>query len=421
LLKHKNLFCLWFGIFSTLLATQEFTAYEFETLVAKALKESPEIKVAHNSVQEKERAVMVQRAQYLPNLTLSASSLFDDRSRGGHTTHIGVQATQTIFNPTTIVKNQVASRQQSISQVNLELEKTRIQANTQTALLKAWLEQQREALMQLLLATASSEFARATKKAELGLLNRLQTLVAQSSLQNDAKTVAQYKDRLNNAFAELERAVGSNFEKGTDEALPKLKFVAPAFTPPGKAECMALALQNRKEMQLAAEKIELETEGRKLALAGYLPTVSATASTSGINDGLIITRHGKAGLLASWNFFDGAGHKFEAEVAEARSLRAENELELTKIKISTEVAVAFANAEVKQKELDWKTVKLREEHQTLTQKTARQQAGLFTQVELQKAQLEWTQAQFSWLEAKIALHLAQIELKMRCGFPTVWN
>lgn len=406
-----------------LVAADVAATYDFKDLIEIALHQSPEIKAVECSVQDKDRLVMAQRAQYFPKVVASASSNHDDHFNY-ECSDFTVQLTQPIFDPTVIVKNRLAATQKSMAQINAELERTKVYGVAEFTWLKAWLEQQRETLNSLSLKVAQQDFAKEQKKITLGMLSELQAFAVTSKLKNEEKKQAQYYDSLNSAFVELERVLGGQVKMFEDEVRAQLKFVDDGFILPSKEECLAKALDNRQETRLLQRKIELEQQNKSLAYSGYLPVVSgfvAAKRSSNHHDDVGAKKwRGRAGMKATWAFFDGAGHKFEAEAAAARALRGENELELAKVKIEAEVIIAFNAAQIKKHELDLQTIKLQEDFRAFCQAEARYKNGLIALLEKHKANLLWTEAQFTWLTHKIALQQAFAALKNRCGNPSEW-
>jgi outer membrane protein TolC len=196
--------------------------------------ESPEIKALQSSVHEKDRASWAVRAGYLPNLTLSVDSQHHDHGDMATEHNVALQITQKIFAPDTIAKNRIATTQKTLAVIALELEQARIQAAAEAAYLKAWLEQQRQKLINLSEQTAAQVLTQEQKKASLGLYTKLQSMLAESNFAGEHCKTIQYCHSLSSAEAALERALGHSLQEATVKDFPKLKLSTPACTLPEK-------------------------------------------------------------------------------------------------------------------------------------------------------------------------------------------
>lgn len=410
--------------FSCLVATNLCsTSYQFGELVDQALSQSPLVKAAGHTITEKDRALQAERAKFLPSIVASGSSVYDDRS-GANTSQLKIAGTQKILDPVAVVENRLAKTQKNISQVSSLLEQDKVREAVEAAFPRAWLEQERRAFIDCLEKTAQLIFDKDRREGELGLLSKVGVLSSVSKLKESKKSVEQYFHRLDFVFVELEKSVGTQIlGEEPEKRYPHLTAGSLKLVLPERDSCLEKASQSRKELKISLGQIDVEEGRSKAAIAGYIPTISGVVFSDGIKDPLFNEStkwNVRGGINASWNFFDGAGRRFQSQAADARKLKASQDLEYWRIKINAQVAKALDSASEKEKEFDWRTTKLREQKQLFEGKTKKQKLGLISKVEWQQAELEWLKAQFDWLSSRVEFWVAGNQLKASCGYPENW-
>ena len=115
---------------------------------------------------------------------------------------------------------------------------------------------------------------------------------------------------------------------------------------PDLQNCVNYALSNRKDLTIDNNIIQQKELAIKMANAGFLPTISVTASTNGAHD-FIPNKddsHGfSAGLNASWNIFDNGVTQASVDRAKAARDIAVLSLEQDKNNIDLAVRKAYYN------------------------------------------------------------------------------
>lgn len=399
--------------------------YQFQELVSQALESSPVVKAAGHTVREKDRSVQVERAKFMPSVSATASSIFDNRS-GANTSQLKFSGSQKILDPVAVVENRLARTQKEISEVSQKLDQDKVREGVEVVFPRAWLEQERQAFIDCLAKASQLLFDKDRREGELGLLSKVQVLSSVSRLKESKKRVSQYFDQLDSIFAELEKTVGIEILGGPnqEDRYPKLTMSDQFFKVPDRAICLDLAHHNRKELTITQNQIDIEEGRAKAAISGYIPTISGVAFADGLKDPLFGNEtkwNSRAGITASWNFFDGASKRFQSEAADARRLKVSQDLDYWRIRINTQVAKALDSAQEKEKEFDWRTTKLREQKEVFERKTTEKKLGLISRVVWQQAELDWLKAQFDWLSSRVDFWVASNQLKASCGYPENWS
>lgn len=412
-MKIKFLFLLSF--FSTLSA-----GYQIYELIEKALLESPAIKSANFSIKEKDRLVQAAKSKFMPSGTLSVSTGINPNNNifynfDRHQSQIKLAINQKIFDPAAIIENKVAKINKNIAQINSELEATKTVEEINTTFHKAWLEQERATFIDQLWSTSAIDLERDLRKAKNGLASKVQTYSNLAKFGENKKQVLKYSNSRSKAFSDLEKTIGVpflenssyltlSFDEKNEEIGPRQFYIDQA-------------LENRNEIALALKQIELEDKNSELAISGYLPSVSGLASFEGLKDHHSERKHNcraHVGLSATWNFFDGAGHKFQREAAQARKFRAQENLEFLKMRIGSQISDLFDSAQEKQAELDYSNNRFSEQKKVFDKKNLEFKVGLISKNEFERAKLDRLKAKFDWLESKIGLKNAQIQLALGC-------
>ncbi len=399
-----------------------FAAYQTDDLISKALLENPSIQATASSIDEKNSIVNFAKSKFVPNATLSLSTFCKDpmhwhsKETKDNFSQAKLLITQKIFDPSSIVEHKLAKVQKEISCANKGLEELKIRQEIETLFPKVWLEQERKTLIDQLWQAAKLELKRDTKRAKLGLLSHVQVASSLAKFNESKKQVLKYPDNLEKAFCELQKAVGTQIYG--PENYPKLLLAQEEITIKPVDFYLEKALENRQEIEVAKHQIDLEEKNSALALSGYLPTISGQTSVEGQNHHYFDRKshwNGQIGLCASWNFFDGGGHKFQRDAALARKFRAEENLELLKIKIGAQTNNSFQAVQEKLKDLDCAEQKFNEQKAIFNKKKAEFRLGLISKHEMEQATLNWLKVKFDWLEVKTDLKIAKKQLDLGCG------
>ena len=376
-----------------------------------ALASHPQVQAAQNEASAAGERVREARSAYYPSVSadltgsqsnhdarfgagsLSASRLFDRFGQG-----ISVSQLITDLGRTS---NLVASSKLQAQAVQQDYQATRYDV-----LLRV-----NQAYFNALQAQAVVKVARETVAARQQLFDQVTTLM-QNKLKSqldvsftevnlsDAKLLLiRAQDGVQQAFAELARAIGSDqpasFEL-TDEPLPA--------SPPDQPQPMIdEALKNRPEvasLRLSSDAAHRFAEAEKdlnrptvslAAVAGFLPLINA---------GQIPTEYEGAAVNLNIPIFN--GHLFNArrEAARYRAAAEDQRSKDIRLRVTRDVRVAWASASTAYQRLDVVAQFVKQASLALALAQGRYNLGLSSIVELTQAQLNLTRAEIESLGAK---------------------
>lgn len=242
-------------------------------------------------------------------------------------------------------------------------------------------------------------FDQVTALAQNKLKSQLDVSFTEVNLSDAKLLLIRAQDGVQQAFAELARAIGSDqpasFEL-TDEPLPA--------SPPAQPEQMIdEALKNRPEvasLRLSSDAAHRFAEAEKdlkrptvnfVAVAGFLPYINAPQ---------IPAEYEGAAVNVSIPIFN--GHLFSArhEAARYRAAAQDQRLKDVNLRVTRDVRVAWANASTAYQRLDVAAQFVKQASLALELAQGRYNLGLSSIVELTQAQLNLTRAEIENLGAK---------------------
>lgn len=253
------------------------------------------------------------------------------------------------------------------------------------------------------------------------------TLQARVNLANDRVAVESARIRVAQARSALAQALGLD-EPGGLSAVPPATLDGPipsAEEPPPLEELVRAALSRRPAAAAQAARVEAADAAVGAAHAGWLPTLSASASygrqgeelagTEGVYGDPSRAYAASAGLVLTWNLFD--GRRTTAAVSRARALarRARASLDRTEAQVAKEAGDARAAVVAHARSVALAAESLGLAEQGLALARQRLEAGLASQLEVRDASLKLTQAELSLLQARIDHAVARADLSRTLG------
>ena len=380
---------------------------------AIALQNHPQVQAAQHEVNYSNQQVVENRAAYYPNVTGDLTG-----SQGNSLARIGagdLSASRlfTRFGQGVVVRQLVTDSGRTSNLVGSSRLQALATAQSAQATRNDVLLQVTRSYFDVLHAQAVVKVAEQTVSARQ-LLSDQVTELARNSLKSQLDVsfaevnVSQAKllllraqDSVQQAFAELGRAMGSdqpvNYQLA-DEPLPS----APPATPD---ELVAQALVNRPELAslrfsrdasykfAEAEKDLSRPTVSVLAVGGFLPFINAAGST-------IPAEYEGVGANVSIPVFN--GHLFSArrEAAQERALESDQRLRDQQQRVSRDVRVTWASTNDAFQRIDVTAQFLRQAALALDLAQGRYNLGLSSIVELTQAQLNLTEAEIENLNAK---------------------
>jgi outer membrane protein len=379
-----------------------------------ALQNHPQIQAAQNEAAYSSQQIVEARSAYFPTVNADVTGSganYGSRIGAGYITDsrlfdrfgAGLTLTQLITDLGR-TKNLVAS-----SRLEAQAGAQNVQAARYDVLLQV-----NRAYFDVLHAKALIRTAQETIKTRQTVLDQV-TQLAQNQLRSqldvsfaavnvsEAKLLLiQAQNTLDDAYAELARALGADRVvdyQVQEEALPP--------TPPASPDTLvAQAVANRPEfasLRLSRDAAYKFAEAEKdlkrptvnaLGVAGYIPYIEQLTSQQ------IPAEYAAGALNISIPIFN--GHLFTArhEAALDRAMEADQKLRDEQLRLSRDVRLAWANTSTAYQRIDVTAQLVQQANMAVSLAQGRYNLGLASIVELSQAQLNQTQAEIENLSAK---------------------
>jgi outer membrane protein len=395
-------------------ASQNLPKLTLQEAEAMAIQNHPQIQAAQHEINYSNQQIVVNRAAYYPDVTgdltgsqgnnlarigagdLTASRLFDRFGQGAVVRQLITDSGRT--------SNLVASSRLQAQAVAQNAQATRYDVLLQVN--RAYFDVLRA--QQIVKVAEETVGARqllsdqVTELAKNGLKSQLDASFAEVNVSQAKLLLVRAQDAVQQAQAELGRAIGSdqpaNYQL-TDEPLPA--------GPPTTADALvAQALGNRPELAglrfsrdaaykfADAEKDLSRPTVSAVAVAGFLPFINSTPSSP------VPAEY--EGIAANVSIPVFNGHLFSArrEAANQRAMESDQRLRDEQQRISRDVRVAWAGANDAYQRIDVTAQFLRQAAMALDLAQGRYSLGLSSIIELTQAQLNLTEAAIENLNAK---------------------
>lgn len=276
-------------------------------------------------------------------------------------------------------------------------------------------QEENVALLEELLANARNRF-------EAGSDSQFEVLRAEVELANARPALIQARNDFRIGIEELRELLGAFSAENEDmrqtpELVGELRY-APRDYDLGNA--LETARAERPEILRLAKVAEAREEGVTIARAGHRPELSligayqfnkpnGSASFDKGLDGWV------AGLEVRVPIFD--GHRTRGQVRQARSQRAQAELDLRQFALSVEVEVRRALSELQAaSELAEASVKVIEQaEEALKLADLQYEAGDATQLDVLQARVSLTEARLNQAEANYRYQVAEAQVRRAIG------
>ena len=380
---------------------------------AIALQNHPQVQAAQHELNYSNQQIIENRAAYYPNVTgdltgsqgnslarigagdLTASRLFNRFGQGVVVRQLVTDSGRTSnLVSSSRLQAQATAQSAQATRYDVLLQVTRSYFDVLHAQAVVKVAEQTVSARQLL-------SDQVTELAKNSLKSQLDVSFAEVNVSQAKLLVLRAQDSVQQAFAELGRAMGSdqpvNYQLA-DEPLPS----APPATPD---QLVAEALGNRPELAslrfsrdasykfAEAEKDLSRPTVSVLAVGGFLPFINAGGST-------IPAEYEGVGANVSIPVFD--GHLFSArrQAAQERALESDQRLRDQQQRVSRDVRVAWASTNDAFQRIDVTAQFLRQAALALDLAQGRYNLGLSSIVELTQAQLNLTEAEIENLNAK---------------------
>jgi outer membrane protein TolC len=260
-----------------------------------------------------------------------------------------------------------------------------------------------------------------------GTIPRFDVLQAEVALANQYPLLITAQNNYRISQLQLAQTLGYNFvpERGDR---PPFRVVGSLDVIPFNidiAQAVAVAEMYRPALRQAALQIKIAQEALRVAKAGFLPTINATASYNLENDtrtnNLTKTDNGfLVGGNVTWKVFDGGLTYGNIRIARAQVLQAAVTYEDTRRQIGLAVQTSLSQLRQALELVSSQRKNIGQAEESVRLSRARLSAGAGTQLDVLNAQVALAQAQTTELQARYSYIVALADLRRNTGTSTIY-
>jgi len=273
-------------------------------------------------------------------------------------------------------------------------------------------------------AARSRGQAEATQRLfEAGRQAQTDVFAARSNRDNDEISGLLQEARVELARQELALAIGAEPREPIAVEEPPRLLDEPDPPPPVEP-AIAKALLSRANLKALAHSAESQRRAAAAASGDYWPAIGLVAGysrqtrdpgtfTSSLDKASLLG----AGVILSWNLFNGFETRAQVQKAEVQARQAENDLAFARKGVAAEVENAIARLAVARQLARVATRSEENAREGLRLARARQEVGAGTQLEVRDAELKLTQSQLARVGALVGGREAESALRRAMGGP----
>ena len=414
-------------------ATSEVLQIDFKEAIERGLRNNLGVLLAGDQAQAARGQRWQQLSELLPNLsadvvedvqTLSLTALgFRGDVFPGATLprvigpfnyfDLRANASQTIFNYSTLQKSRAASENLKVAQLNLKDARELVVLSVGNSYLQAIAASARVETAEAQVKSAQALYEKAADQQRAGLSPAIDVLRSQVELQARQQQLIVARNDLAKSTLSVARVIG--LPLGQQFVLTE-KAPFQSLTPLPLETYLQRAYNDRSDYQAALSEVRVAELSRKAAEAGRYPSVDVSANYGdiGVNPS---QSNGTWQVTGGVNIPIFAGNRVHGDVlvADAQLKRVRSQLGDLRGRIDYEVrtAVLDLNAAAEQVDVARNAVELAE--QALTQSQDRFTAGVADNLEVVQAQEAVAGAHESFIQSLYAHNLAKVELAYAIG------
>ncbi len=336
--------------------------------------------------------------------------------------NVGFQASQLIYNGGAVIAGIKAARfvedaayfslRQTIDQTIADVKTAFYQVILNRALVVA--QQQSLTLLQQQLQDQQSRY-------EAGTVPRFNVLQAQVAVANQQPAVISALNNLRISQYQLVQTLGMDYKVTRPSEVPfnvvgTLPYQPRTFNPD---ESIRVAIQRSPVLKAQRQAILSNSENVKVQFAGYLPSVSATASYTWQNNQAFqdlgqVTQGWTYGFQGSWAIFDGFATAGNVSQARAQLKQAVINYDAAVRQVIFNVQQAISNLQTAEQTLTSQEASVVQATEALRLAQERLDAGAGTQLDVLNAQVQLLESQTTVLQARYdyLAALAQYDLAL---------
>jgi len=166
------------------------------------------------------------------------------------------------------------------------------------------------------------------------------------------------------------------------------------------AECLQIAVQNRREFQVAERAINIAQEGTRVAQADFAPHVYAEGALAYSTGHKVLVGDTESGsIIINWNLFEGGRRTGQLRTANAALRAAAAQAQVVCDTIAFEVNEAFRDIEASRKNIALARPAITQARENLRLVTRKYQNGDATPTDIVDAETSLTRAQEDYYNA----------------------
>lgn len=252
---------------------------------------------------------------------------------------------------------------------------------------------------------------------DVGVVAKIDVLRSDVELADAEQTRIKAENAYNLALASLNNVIGLPLATEV-EVTEKLAYEEYTNT---LDNCILFALANRPELFQAEASVESAKAGVKVARAGYMPQVSASASNAWSDNNWPgdDNENWGVGIGLSINVFDSGVTAAKVNAAKATLVKAEETYRQTKDSIQLDVRSNYLNLREAEKRIATSKVAVASAEEDYNIAQVRYRAGVGTNLDVMDAQVALTEAQNNYIQALYDYNTSGAALEKSMGVPVL--
>lgn len=261
-----------------------------------------------------------------------------------------------------------------------------------------------------------SQLTNVNQQYNVGLVAKSDVLAAQTAVANAQTELVTAQNSANLAEAKLNNLIALPVNTSVETADAML-----GYTPYNVSleEAQAYAMLHRAELVQSTMAVKAAEEQIKSAKAGYMPTLSASASQkwSGSDWDGTDNDNWSIGAAVSWSLWDGGATSEGIKVAEANLEKAKEANYQYVDAVNLSVREAYLNMKAAEQTIQSTRVAVEQGQENFRIASLRYRAGVGTNVDVLDAETKLTTARNNYVDALFNYNIAVASLETAMGVP----
>lgn len=253
----------------------------------------------------------------------------------------------------------------------------------------------------------------------VGVVAKIDVLRSQVELANAQQTLTKAQNAYDVAVASLNNVIGlpHSTDLSVSEGLEYKKYNNTL------ENCITYAMTNRPEIHQAEASVAMAKAAQKVANAGNMPSVDATAATGWANTSWPATKNDNwaVGLTLSLNVWDYGVTAAKVAAAKADVVKAEETYRQTTDSVQLAVRTYYLSLREAEKRINTTSLAISEAEEAYKIALVRYQAGVGTNTDVIDAQVALTTAKNNYIQALYDYNTSHAQLEKAMGVPVVVN